>query len=173
MEDFEGRWRRIASRRGFTLVEILLVLLILTVIVGLTAPNLSRSLTKHQFEKSAEELLNLMRYAQSRAITRGHSVRLVFNDENTEYWLAEDSVSGSDSGNEAASSERVPGSMGATRRVPGDVVLRTEDIAVLTFYPDGRMDRTELGVCRGGRCKMISTRIQRGFIRSYDAEEST
>ena len=170
MADYDARWRRNVSCAGFTLVEMLLVLLILTVVAGLTAPNLSRSLTQHQFQKSADELLNMMRYAQSRAITKGHAVRLVFNEDYQEYWLTEASA------NPEASDqafERVPGRMGAPRLIPDDVTVESdEDLSELTFYPDGRMDRRELGVCKNSRCKMISTRIQRGFIRSFDGEET-
>ena len=176
MENHEGilpdRCRRLADDvRAFTLVEIILVLLILTVIAGLSAPSLSKSLTKYQFEKSAAELINLMRYAQSRAITRSRPVRLEFNTELTEYWLTE--VRSADPSVEEASNEfeRLSGRMGAKRRVPAELVVKIDaTIAGLTFYPDGRMDKAELAVCKQERCKIISTRIQRGFIRSFDSE---
>ncbi len=164
-------WRRTSStQRAFTLIEIILVVLILTVIAGLAAPNLSRSLTKHQFEKSADELFNLMRYAQSRAITQGHDVRLVFNDDYTEYWLSEDAEDKSLTSPEAEFS-RVPGRMGLTRRIPESIRVQSEEKDHLTFYPDGQIDRAEFAVCKGDRCKVVSTRIQRGFIRSFDSED--
>ncbi|MCA9402158.1 MAG: GspH/FimT family pseudopilin [Candidatus Omnitrophica bacterium] len=175
MENHEGilpdRCRRLADDvRAFTLVEIILVLLILTVIAGLSAPSLSKSLTKHQFDKTADQLINLMRYAQSRAITRSRPVRLEFNSGLTEFWLTE--VRSTDPAVEESNEfERLPGRMGVARRVPAELAVRIDaHISGLTFYPDGRMDKAELAVCKEKRCKIISTRIQRGFIRSFDSE---
>ena len=160
--------RALSTQQAFTLIEIILVVLVLSVVVGLTAPNLSKSLTKHQFEKSADELLNLMRYAQSRAISKGYPVQLVFNDDYREYWLAEAGQDHSDHA-EDASFERIPGRMGTTRRVPEGVELRAEDVRKIEFYTDGRMDKAEISVCKKRRCRVLSTRIQRGFIRAFDS----
>lgn len=168
-----GLARLRGDARAFTLVEIILVLLILTVIAGLSAPNLRKSLTQHQFEKSAEELHNVMRYAQSRAITKGRPVRLVFNDEFTGFWLTEDAGE-AEAIVDSYAFERISGRMGTTWRLPAEISIRTEaDISGLTFYADGRMDKVELAVCKQSRCKVISTKIQRGFIRSFESEDYT
>ena len=72
--------------RGFTLVEILLVVMLIGLAAGLAVPNFSGSFSSLQLRETAENLGYLMRYAQSRAIIRRQPCRLEFNIDNTKPW---------------------------------------------------------------------------------------
>ena len=53
----------INEKFGFTLVEILLVLLIIGIIAGLSIPNVSRTYTTFLLNRTTNDLSSLIRYA--------------------------------------------------------------------------------------------------------------
>jgi prepilin-type N-terminal cleavage/methylation domain-containing protein len=68
-----GRAARFAdqARRGFTLIELILVMALLTVVISLTAPRLSRFFHGRTLDSEARRLLALTRSGQSRAVSEG------------------------------------------------------------------------------------------------------
>lgn len=147
--------------RGFTLVEILLVILILGILAGAALPRFSRTYQQLQWQKATEDLRDLMRYAQSRAVTRSCPVRLEFNEDHLSYWLTQRSCGGEDEAQETFT--RFPGRLGGTFAVPEAVTI-TPEAPQVVFYLDGQMDKTEISVCGGGRCRIVSTKEQRGYV---------
>jgi type II secretion system protein H len=59
------------ARRGFTLIELILVMALLTVVISLTAPKLSRFFHGRTLDSEARRLLALTRSGQSRAVSEG------------------------------------------------------------------------------------------------------
>jgi len=57
--------------RGFTLIELILVMALLTVVISLTAPKLSRFFHGRTLDSEARRLLALTRSGQSRAVSEG------------------------------------------------------------------------------------------------------
>ena len=68
-----GRAARFAdqARRGFTLIELILVMALLTIVISLTAPKLSRFFHNRTLDSEARRLLALTRSGQSRAVSEG------------------------------------------------------------------------------------------------------
>ncbi len=77
MKQADKRWR------GFTLVEILLVVVIMAVIAVLAVPNFSRTYAGIELHKTADDLAYRMRYVQSYAITKNTRARLEFDPSFT------------------------------------------------------------------------------------------
>ncbi|MBI3617245.1 MAG: prepilin-type N-terminal cleavage/methylation domain-containing protein [Candidatus Omnitrophica bacterium] len=73
--------------RGFTLIEILLVVVIMAVIAALAVSNFSRTYAGIELRKAADDLAYRMRYAQSYAVTKNTRARLEFDPLFTQYWL--------------------------------------------------------------------------------------
>ena len=71
--------------RGFTLVEVMVVIAIIAVVVGLGARGL-RSLAKSDLRESSAHLSGAMRYLFDRASTTGKMHRLVLDMETDQYW---------------------------------------------------------------------------------------
>ena len=87
--------RPLARRRpaGFTLVELLAVLVLVAAVVGLGAAAMSRKLPGQRLQQSARELAAQLRYTRARALATGHS-QVVTLDPNTREWQAGEARSG-------------------------------------------------------------------------------
>jgi general secretion pathway protein H len=72
------------TKNGFTLLEILMVLFMITLIIGLSAVVFSRSLPSQQLEASAREMIATFRHARHAAISEGkwQSVMINMNARN-------------------------------------------------------------------------------------------
>jgi len=159
--------KRMNDQKGFTLIELLLILVLLTVIIGLTVPNLSSTYNSLQLQRTAQDLGYLMQYAQSRAITKQSFTRLVFDDEHKTYWLeqeAEDWVE-----DEEGSFDRLSGRLGRNYRIPDGINIQAEEY-VISFYPDGQIDKQRLSLCNDQKCFTISTQEQRGKVFIFEDE---
>jgi prepilin-type N-terminal cleavage/methylation domain-containing protein len=87
-----------AVRRGFTLIELILVMALLTVVISLTAPRLSRFFRGRTLDSEARRLLALTRSGQSRAVSEGIPIDLWVNVADGQVGLeAEPSLETSDS----------------------------------------------------------------------------
>lgn len=79
-----GRW---AVGAGFTLLELLCVLTLLTLMLGFVAPNLYRSWQKEEAKASVRRLLLDLRQARSLAIAHNRTVKIFFDlEQNTYEW---------------------------------------------------------------------------------------
>jgi prepilin-type N-terminal cleavage/methylation domain-containing protein len=85
------------ARRGFTLIELILVMALLTVVISLTAPKLSRFFHGRTLDSEARRLLALTRSGQSRAVSEGVPMDLWVDAEQGTFGLeAEPSYETSD-----------------------------------------------------------------------------
>jgi len=94
-----GRAARFAHRtqRGFTLIELILVMALLTIVISLTAPKLSRFFHGRTLDSEARRLLALTRSGQSRAVSEGIPMDLWVDAEQGTFGLeAEPSYETSD-----------------------------------------------------------------------------
>jgi type II secretion system protein H len=74
-----------AMRRGFTLVEMLIVIVILAIVSAVTVPAL-RANPDDELTTSANAVTNLMQRSRQTAVERGQTVTLVVDVENARYW---------------------------------------------------------------------------------------
>src|ERR1035441_5167618 len=85
------------TRRGFTLIELILVMALLTIVISLTAPKLSRFFHGRTLDSEARRLLALTRSGQSRAVSEGVPMDLWVDPEQGAFGLeAEPSYDTSD-----------------------------------------------------------------------------
>ena len=78
---------RRSRQRGFTLFELVLVLLVLAVIVGITLPSLRGTASNRGVDGCAGQLLALAQYARSQAVAEGTAYRLNVDPTNRIYYL--------------------------------------------------------------------------------------
>lgn len=123
------------GKKGFTFIELMLVVITIGIILGLSIPLFRRTFTDLQLENLTQSMAQLMRYAQERAIVERFPYRINFDFDKGRYWVAV----GSDAF-DPNTFQRLGGRFGRVYVVPNGISIDGEDGA-LTFYPDGRADR--------------------------------
>jgi general secretion pathway protein H len=123
---------------GFTLLELLIVIVILAALVGLSVPQFRSTFRHLQLQVFASEVATLLRYAGRRAVARGEVLRVHFDVEGRSYWLTRDDATSAEE-----KFERVSDKFGRVASVPGSISVAPSTREV-TFYPDGRADRFEM-----------------------------
>jgi prepilin-type N-terminal cleavage/methylation domain-containing protein len=71
--------------RGFTLVELILVMVVICIVLAITSPSLRGFFASRQTADLATNFLYLTKYARSQAIVQGRPYRL--NVDNGTFWL--------------------------------------------------------------------------------------
>jgi len=167
-----------AGKKAFTLIEILLVVMLLAVISSLAIPKLNPIYSKIELKAATNDLAYLMRYAQSRAVTRRRVIKLEFNSALDSYHI-EEGQRGDDQGNQTQNYGSISGRNGRTYQIPAGIQVTLEDNLEgdseemlenhsIGFYSDGTIEKQRIQLCRGQRCHTISTAEQRGYVRIFD-----
>ena len=186
------------DRRGFTLIELILVMALLTVVISLTAPKLSRFFHGRTLDSEARRLLALTRSGQSRAVSEGLPMDLWVNAEEGTFGLeAEPTYETSDpkavdftldSGLHLEVMSKTVATpvttmsrsrlVSSTASVPRVNLVHT-DLPTIRFLPDGSIGETSpqklhLASNDGGSLWLMLARDGLGYeIRSSDTEEET
>jgi type II secretion system protein H len=145
-----------ALHAGFTLIELMLVMAILTVAVAIAAPALSRFFRGRSLESQARMLVALTRHAQSRAASEGLPMDLWVDTQKSEVGLeAEPSYDQVDPKamnfplennarievmNVGSTSANTLGTSKTTTTSSSKVMSRHPGIPRIRFMPDGTLD---------------------------------
>ena len=156
--------------RGFTFVEIILVVVVLGVLAAVAVPALSGSYRNLLVQNTAQDMAALMRYAQSRAITQDAEILLVFDQRRRSYRLK--SLTSSDGSLDANAQDAIPRRWGRTFRVPEELTVEIENQEI-GFFPDGRISKARICICREDTCLTVSTREQRGRVLVFNGRLET
>jgi prepilin-type N-terminal cleavage/methylation domain-containing protein len=73
--------------RGFTLFELVLVMMVLAVIMAMVAPKLAGTARGRRTSDAATQITSLAFYARSQAVTEGRTYRLNIDPSQGTYWL--------------------------------------------------------------------------------------
>ena len=76
-----SHWDRSKSTSGFTLIEVILVLVVIVIISGIALPNLSGSYGNAKLRSTASNIERLGRYARGMAILREQDLSMVIDTE--------------------------------------------------------------------------------------------
>ena len=79
--------RMVRGARGFTLLELTVVLFILTLVTVLVAPTFSHSFGQAQIKASARDIAALCRFARTQAIANQDVLEVVLDRQTNRYWL--------------------------------------------------------------------------------------
>ena len=82
-----GKRSRFYDSCGLTLLELILVMVIISTVLSMAAPSLRGFFSSRKSHDAAANILSLIRFARSQAITEGRVYRLNFNTDEGIYWL--------------------------------------------------------------------------------------
>ena len=121
-------------RNGFTLLELIMVMVILSTVLAMAAPSLSGFFGSRQTHDAAAQILALTQLARSQAISEGIVYRLNFDTAERKYWLT---------AQQAGAFEQLQTGLGQIFTLPKDMVMELDDIEerdmemFLQFTPQG------------------------------------
>ena len=79
---------RYLDKRGFTLLELILVLFLIGLIAGLVLPFVVSTLDRVKLQSEARQITSALHFARSEAITKKTLLTFNANIDENEYWLA-------------------------------------------------------------------------------------
>jgi general secretion pathway protein H len=143
-------WRAGTSNKGFTLIELALVVFIIGLVLGMVFPKLI-GLTGPSVRKTTQHLVRNVQILMDQATARKQLYRLNYDIENGRYWAT---VMKQEGQFEPVDSSLIqPVTLKDPIRFEDVVTLRqgkvTEGEAFTQFYPSGRVERTILHLARG------------------------
>jgi len=80
-----ANWRKRRASAGFTLVEVMVVMVIIALIMGLVATSMSRSISAAEARAASRELVASLRYTRARAIIDKAEQVFLVDTENRSY----------------------------------------------------------------------------------------
>ena len=127
-----GAWFRRGNRRGFTLIEMVMVLLVLAAMAAVTVPSLLEAPRVDDMTTATRRIEALFRLARDSAARGGQRINVVIDSATSRVWLdAPDTF--------APTADNVTGAEdGEDLRLPNGVKLElTETRATFSFAPSG------------------------------------
>src|SRR5271170_3694339 len=73
--------------RGFTLLELLMVMFLILLMAALVAPSLRTFSANRDMDNDASVLVSITQYAQAQAVAQGQTYRLNLDDKAGTFWL--------------------------------------------------------------------------------------
>ena len=145
--------------KGFTLIELIIVLVIVSIMAAMVSPAISRSLASLQLKTAARKVAAALRYARTQAIARAEDYQAVFSFDERQVTISPAESEGEESGEEKA----LPEAEGAQKpqeqekpkvyTLPEEVkflelVAGEEEVnsgsATITFRPNGSSEGGEV-----------------------------
>lgn len=147
-----SRQRLPPAARGFTLIELIVVLVLVGLVVALGAAAMSRQLPGQRLQQSARELASQLRYTRAQAIASGES-QLFTLDARSREWQA----GGKRRGRLARDIEVV--AVGARNE------QQREGVAAVRFFPEGAATGGRFTLSHGRAAWQIDVQWLTGEVR--------
>jgi prepilin-type N-terminal cleavage/methylation domain-containing protein len=135
-------WNRcVTTRRGFTLIELVLVMLVITIAIGVVAPELRGWNRGARMHDTVDQIITLARLARTQAISTAQVHRLTVDSSGRCYVSKQDGEQFVELGE----------GRDATFTAPEGVKLQMTDLQggprdFVEFYPNGRMQTARIRV---------------------------
>ncbi len=142
--------------RGFTLLELILVLFVLVLVAAISYPSLSRGTAAFYLRGTGRDVLNTLRFAREKAITEQTAMTVLADRQAGKVVLATELGDG-------AREYSLPGDVRIRRLVTGGAEV-LEGPLVIRFLPNGSCDDAaiELESSTGGRVLIVTDPITGG-----------
>lgn len=146
-----------ASRcKGFTLMEMMLVLALAVAALAIVVPNLSGSRTGAALKGAAQDVASALRYVRGRAITAGGDTEFVLDVESRTYRV---------SGREKTFV--LPNELQITLD-SAESEIRSEGVGAIRFFPDGSSTGGRVTLAAGNRKRIVDVNWLTGLVETRE-----
>lgn len=104
---------------GFTLLELILVMVILSTVLAMAAPSLRGFFGSRKTHDTATQILSLTQFARSQAVSEGIIYRLNFDTRERTYWLT---------AQKSGNFEMLDTEFGQIFTLPSDIVMELKEV---------------------------------------------
>lgn len=122
--------------QGFTLLELIIVVLVIALVLAVSYPSLSRGSTSIRLRATGRDIISTFRYAREKAVTEQTGMRVTVDREKQELILSDELGDG-------ARKYRLPENVKIQRMAAGGNEV-AEGSLVVRFLPNGSADSAEL-----------------------------
>ena len=156
-------------RCGFTLLELVMVMLVLTVVLAMVAPSLSGFGAGREAEYAGAQIVTLCQWAHEQAVTEGKAYRLNFDPARNAYQVTVQ-VGGV--------YQTINNGFGQLFTVPDGVTMQWDapqesGLYVVDFQPSGRAQPVKIRItARTGQVTLIGNRTATELPHVMTAEEA-
>jgi type II secretion system protein H len=158
---------RTQRSEGFTLLELILVVLVVALAVGISYPSFSRGTAAVQLRTSARDVMNTLRYARERAITEQQTFIVSADPESGRFVMTDEVGDG-------ARTYALPREVRIERLSLGGEPFR-EGVFAVRFLPNGSAAAAEIQLrsASGGVLRVVTDTVTGGArILAGASEES-
>jgi Tfp pilus assembly protein FimT len=125
------------NKRGFTLIELILLTVILAVLVGVSTPLFSKTFSSLRLRDDSYNLAKLINYIQEKSVIEGRIYKLVLDAEKKRYYvMVSDST-------DPKKYTRLDEKAGKIFHLSDQVSIKARKSEIL-FYPDGHSDKAAI-----------------------------
>ena len=159
--------RRSKFSRGFTLIELILVLALLVIITSLAAPAMSNFIRGQALGSEARRMLALMHAGQSRAVSEGMPMVLWVDEKQGAYGLQAETAG--KTGDPKAEDLALDGNLQIAVVNTGSAgTTKSGNLPAIRFLPDGTVDENSpqtlrLMDAKGNTLWLIESRNRNGY----------
>lgn len=131
-----------ASSRGFTLIEIMIVMVIITIVTSFAVPALRSSLYSDQFKSTARKLVGLVSEASQEAVGSQVPYLLHIDFEHDQVWISPEKGQAEDLEPEQLKRLNIPDSVRVADIASVYGGKRSSGVTAIRFSEKGYVDRT-------------------------------
>jgi len=128
---------------GFTFIELVLVILIISSLAALAVPGFRRTFNNMQFEQVSSDISGVLNYAAANAIFKRTECRVIIDKDKQCFYVE--------------GTSRVYG-------MPRGIKIDSDKESVL-FYPDGRSQSITITLSGTDKIRTFSTEGTRGYVK--------
>ena len=162
------------KNRGFSLIELIMVLLIISLSVSLVAPSLFRFSKNIELKAATQKISAILRYYRNEAVHRGKVQQILFDTSAGEVRIR------AVGGKTGEANEETPGRIGEPKfPLPKGIQIKEmkipapqypSDVPTIEFYPDGGSNGGTVVLEReGNKGYKIGVHFLTGIVRIEDA----
>lgn len=140
------------AARGFTLLEMLLVLTIAVIAMALVVPNFSRGLDSVRLQSASREIASSLRYLRGHAVSKNKEAEFNVDVKTNVY-----RITGRNKDYSIPQAIRL-------RLITADTEVSGEDEGTIRFYPDGSSTGGRVTLEAGNRKRLVDVNWLTGHV---------
>lgn len=154
-----NRRTKFQNKTGFTFLELVFVVLIMSVLTGISVPLFRKTYSNMQLVQSCSDLSGALNFARQNAILNRNEYRLVLNTDDSSFWIEYKALEA-----DKPVFKKIEGKFGKIYYLPKNLKI-TADKNILTFYPNGRSDIITIVITNNLKSYTFSTEGTAGYAK--------